>query len=41
MASKEKTTTMIKKVEQMNDVHIDELLNRVERAEWVVVKELK
>ncbi len=30
-----------KKVKQLSGVHIDELLNRVERAEWVVVKELK
>ncbi len=32
---------VMKKVKQMIGVHIDELLNRVESAEWVVVKELK
>ncbi|CAK9193750.1 unnamed protein product [Sphagnum troendelagicum] len=31
---------VMKKVKQMSGVHIDELLNRVERVEWVVVKEL-
>ncbi|CAM6040829.1 unnamed protein product [Sphagnum compactum] len=40
MASEEKTTMVTEKVKQMIGVHIDELLNRVERAEWVVVKEL-
>jgi hypothetical protein len=30
-----------KKVEQMNDVHIDEIMNRMERVKWVVIKELK
>lgn len=31
---------VMKEVKQMSGVHIDELLNRVERVEWVVVKEL-
>jgi hypothetical protein len=34
MASEEKTTMVMKKVKQMTGVHIGELLNRVERAEW-------
>jgi hypothetical protein len=40
MAFEKKTTMVMKKVKQMSGVHIDELLNRVERVEWVVVKEL-
>lgn len=31
---------VMKKAKWMSGVHIDELLNRVERVEWVVVKEL-
>ncbi|CAM6078979.1 unnamed protein product [Sphagnum tenellum] len=40
MAFEKKTTMVMKKVKQMSGVHIDELLNRVERVERVVVKEL-
>jgi hypothetical protein len=36
MVSEENTTMVTKKVKQMSGVHIDELLNKVERAQWLL-----